>query len=117
MARLPHAAKTLRRQVLDRHPRSTVEGFGDPDGLGVVRTLRFSKSAGQWLAPLLEVIDDNRIVRAEVTDAGYLHVEFSGRPVADQRQEFPLTEAQEVLDAGSEGALSDEQGSEDQEDG
>jgi hypothetical protein len=91
MARLPHAAKTLRRQVLDKHPRSTVEGFGDPDGLGVVRTLRLSKSASDWLAPLLEV-----------TDAGYLHVEFTGRPVADQRQEFPLTDAEEVLSGPEE---------------
>lgn len=102
MARLPHAAKTLRRQVLEKHPRSTVEGFGDPDGLGVVRTLRLSKSASDWLAPLLEVIDDNRIVRSEVTDAGYLHVEFSGRPVADQRQEFPLADAEEVLSGPEE---------------
>jgi hypothetical protein len=89
MARLPHAAKTLRRQVLDKHPRSTVEGFGDPDGLGVVRTLRLSKSASDWLAPLLEVIDDDRM-------------EFTGRPVADQRQEFPLTDAEEVLSGPEE---------------
>lgn len=97
MARLPHAAKTLRRQVLERHPRSTVEAHGDPDGLGVFRTLRFSKSAGQWLAPLLEVIEDRRIVRSQVTDAGYLHVEFSPRPIADQRDDFPLEDAELVL--------------------
>lgn len=99
--RLPYAAKTLIDQVAEEKPRAKVEFHGEPDGYGVVRTIKFSKSAGEWLAPLLEAINDDRIESINTTEAGYLHVTFVSTPAADDRAEFPLQAAAEVVKGSS----------------
>lgn len=95
MTRLPYAAKVLMDQVEEAKPRSRSETVGDPDGLGVYRTIRFSKSAGKWLAPLLETIEDERIESFDLDDDG-LVVTFVHTPNADSRTPFPLDAAIEV---------------------
>lgn len=97
MPRLTYAAQTLIEQVRAEKPKAKVENASEPDGLGVVRTIKFDKRTSAWLAPLLEVIDDERISGIQVTDAGYLHVTFIARPQADQRARFPLAAAAQVI--------------------
>lgn len=95
--RLPYAARTLIEQVQAEKPKATYETVGEPDGFRVNRTIKFDKRTSKWLAPLLVETEDERIAEASLTDAGYLHVRFVGSPVADQRDEFPLVEAETVL--------------------
>lgn len=94
MSRLTYAARTLMRQIGDK--RNYDVKFGEPDGLGVVRDIRFDKRTSKWLAPLLEAIEDPRIAEANVTEAGYLHVTFVAGPQADDRRKFPLDDAATV---------------------
>jgi hypothetical protein len=96
MSRIPKAAVTLINQVKQTKPRSVAEPHGDPDGLGVIRTIRFSKSAGDWLEPLLFEISDPRVVALDSED-GDLLVTFSTGRDADQRHAFPIYEAEEVI--------------------
>jgi hypothetical protein len=96
MPRLPYAALTLIEQVRVERPKAKVEHADEPDGLGVVRSIKFDKRTSDWLAPLLESIHDPRIQSTKVTEAGYLYVTFIPQPQADQRTRFPLAEAAEV---------------------
>ena len=94
--RIPPAAKTFIAEVKDLAPRASIEPFGDPDGLGVVRTLRAGKSASKRLAPILEVLHDPRIVEHHVTDAGLLHITFAPRAAADFTHPFDLADAEVI---------------------
>ena len=98
MSRLPYAAHTLIEQVKAEKKRAKVEEVGEPDGFRVVRTIKFDKQTSKWLAPLLEVIDDDRIEAWGLTDADYLHITFSSGPIADQREQFPLADAKTIID-------------------
>lgn len=97
MSRLPYGAKRLVEQVQDAKPRTKVEPVDESlDGLNVYRTVRFSKSGGKWLAPLLEEIKDPRIATVRDTDDG-LEVTFVATPLADNRDPFPLDAAVTLL--------------------
>lgn len=96
--RLPYAARQLIEQVQSQKKRAKAEPFGDPDGLRVVRTIKFDKTTSKWLAPILEQLDDDRLVETETTEAGYLHVTFSPGPNADDRRPFPLAEAAALVE-------------------
>jgi hypothetical protein len=100
MARIARAAIVLAEQVQELKPRTTWTEVGEPDGLGVYRTVRFSKRTGGWLRLLLEQIRDPRIQSMEETGDGLL-VTFIPGPKADYRDEFPLTDAETVLAAPS----------------
>lgn len=97
MPRIPYAAAVLISQVTDAKPRTRHEIVGPLDGIGVFRTIRFSKSGGKWLAPLLEEIRDPRIQSIEWGDDDYLEVTFVSTGVADRRHPFPLGDAETVL--------------------
>lgn len=92
MSRLPYAAQTLLEQVKAEKSRASMKEVSDPDGLRVVRVVRFDKTTSKWLQPILEAMDDDRIVDAW-NKGGYLHVTFSPGPNADDRRPFPLEEA------------------------
>lgn len=100
MARLTYGAKVLIAQVQERRSKASAEAAGEPDGLGVHRTIRFDKRTSKWLAPLLEAIEDPRVTDLHTTDAGYLHVTFTHKRDADRRDLFPLDDAAVV--AGDE---------------
>ena len=95
--RKPHAAKVLIRQVLSARPKARIDAHGEPDGLGVVRALRFDKRTSAWLAPLLEELGDPRFTSVNVSGAGYLHVTFVSDRHADDRTPFALDDAETVL--------------------
>jgi hypothetical protein len=99
MARLPYAARSLVRQIMADHPKMEYEPHGDPDGLNVHRTIRFDKATSEALGAAITQMDDPRIEEASVTEAGYLHVTFVGKPIADQRGDFALEAAREVAAA------------------
>jgi hypothetical protein len=104
MSRLPYAAKQLIEQVQAERPSAKAEPVGDPDGLNVHRTIKFDKRTSKWLAPLAEQFldTDPRIAEWNVTDAGYLHVDFITTPGADDRSRFLLSEAIMVADSEPE---------------
>lgn len=96
MARLVKAAALLAAQVQAQRKRAKWSEAGEPDGLGVVRMIRFDKATSKWLEPLLEEIADERIEWFAPTEAGYLYVKFVATPVADRHDPFPLEAAAEV---------------------
>ena len=96
MPRLPYAAQTLIDQVTAERKSAKVTP-GDPDGLDVYRTVEFDKATSKWLAPILQEIDDERIIGAGISH-DVLTVVFTHRTVADDRAEFPLTDAETVAD-------------------
>lgn len=98
MPRIPHAAKTLIRQAVERKPQTKATREGEPDGLGVHRTISFNKATSKWLEPLLAELDDPRITGYEV-EGGILSVTFSTGIDADDASEFPLDAAAEVAGA------------------
>lgn len=87
--RLPYAAETLLDQVLEEKPKAEMQNHSDPDGLDVVRTVKFDKRTSAWLADRL-TDEDPRIESVELTEAGYLHVTFVPGIEADQRDPFDL---------------------------
>lgn len=94
MARVPHAAKTLLSQVQSKYKSASIETVGDADGFGVHRTVRFGKTESKWLAKVLPLIDDPRIVK--ITRGERVTVTFTPGTPADTRQPFPLDEADTV---------------------
>lgn len=100
MSRLPRAAQQLIEQVREhKGERSKVEPVKESlDGLGVYRTIKFTKTVGRWLAPLLAEVDDPRIASYDFEEDQT--VTFVGTPLADQRVPFPLEAAEEVQKKG-----------------
>lgn len=96
MPRLPYAAETLTDAVQSLKSDAKWYEEGEPDGLGVTRAIRFDKKTSDWLTPLLDSLQDERIESLTRNDKNQLVVTFSPRPVADWRDPFPLEEAQIV---------------------
>jgi len=99
--RVPRSAQTLEAQVSDRYKKVTVEPYGDPDGLGVYRSVRFGKTESKWLAKVLPEIDDPRITEVE-EKSGRVIVTFASGTSADQRHPFPLDAADTVASASDD---------------
>lgn len=91
--RFPYAAKQLLRQAQEQRPKAKMTAQGDPDGLGVHRTIVFDKRTSTYLAPLLDQIKDPRITEHHLTNAGYLHVTFTPTWRGDVKDPFPLADA------------------------
>lgn len=95
MARITWGAETLIEQA--RALRDEVEvDYGEPDGLDVIRTVRFDKDTSRWLGPVLAVQLDPRIKLLDMA-AGYLSVTFQEGVIADERDPFPLAAVDRVL--------------------
>lgn len=93
--RLPHAATVLTAQVQAKYKNATAERVGEPDGFNVIRSVKFDKTSSKWLAKVLPQLDDPRI--AGFTEkGGQVTVEFTGRTIADQRDQFALEDAELV---------------------
>ena len=109
MSRTPLAAKVLTQQVrehLNRKPdskagRETAVPDGDPDGLGVVRSLKFDKVASKYLSKVLPHLDDFRITGFD-EKAGQVTVHFHTGNLADTRFEFNLADAELVAEDESD---------------
>lgn len=102
MSRVSRAAKTLAAEVTALKPDAEIEMVGEPDGFGVVRSIKFDEITSAWLAPLLVELADKRVVEHHVTEAGYLHVELTGSLArGEDRSPFHLAAAQEVVEAGT----------------
>lgn len=99
MSRIARAAKTLQSEVEALRKSATVETHGDPDGLGVHRTLKFDKQTSKWLEPMLAEISDSRISESHVTDDGYLHVSVVPTYRGDFTEPFNLAAAETVVKA------------------
>lgn len=100
MSRLPYAAKQLITQVTSFHPKAKATPVGLPDGLGVYRAIKFDKRTSKVLHPVMDHLDDRRIVGSHMED-GYLTVTFVATRHADIKTPYPLAEAQVVADAES----------------
>lgn len=98
MPRNPYAAAVLDAEVKALFPDATMEPFGEPDGLGVHRSFRFDKDTSTELVDALHFLADRRVSSVNITDAGYLHVEFVGDSFrADSRDPFMVKIALDVL--------------------
>lgn len=93
--RVPYAAKTLHAQVSAKYKSSKMTPVGDPDGLGVTRTVQFGKTESKWLGELLEHLGDPRIESFKSTKDG-LRVTFAAHRRADERTDFDLADAETV---------------------
>lgn len=99
MSRISRAARTLTAEVTALRPDAEVEASGDPDGFGVVRTLKFDEVTSEWLEPLLAELADPRVLEAHVTDAGYLHVALTASLAnGESTAPFNLAAAQDVVE-------------------
>ena len=95
--RLPYGAETFIGQVQALRKSAKFEQ-GDPDGFDVVRSITFDKATSKWLEPILDQLDDDRIVDYS-TNKEQLTVEFSEESfIADQRDPYPLEAAEEIAD-------------------
>lgn len=95
MSRIAYALSTLIRQV-EAERKNAEYDLGEPDGLGVIRDVKFDKSTSKWLKPLIDVARDSRI--ADVSSAsGRVTVTVVGSIRADTRDEFLLSEVDAVL--------------------
>lgn len=113
MSRVSRAAKTLAAEVTALKPDAEIEMVGEPDGFGVVRSIKFDEITSAWLAPLLVELADKRVVEHHVTEAGYLHVELTGSLArGEDRSPFHLAAAQEVVEAGTQDPQQDDESEE-----
>lgn len=99
MARTPHAARVFTDQVKELRKTAKFE-FGDEDGLGVYRTVKFDKPTTKWLGNALDEIDDDRIIGYSV-EKDQLTVLFSHRTNADLKDRFLIDEAVTVANHAS----------------
>ena len=104
MPRLPRGAVRLISDAQAMKHTAKAEPHGDADGLGVYRTIKFDKRTSKWLYPIMLHVDDARVDTINLTDAGYLHVTFSDRPLADFRDPFPLKDASLVAERATAAA-------------
>jgi hypothetical protein len=95
--RTPYAAQVLSRQVTDGNKRAKLEPTGDPDGFGVLRSLKVDKNTSKTLGPQLELLNDPRIESLSDED-GHLIITFVASGRADHRDEFPLEAAATIHD-------------------
>jgi hypothetical protein len=99
--RIPHAARTLAKDLGARYKNVPHTPDGDPDGLGVHRSVRYTGAAGKFLAKIADALaDDPRIVGSEKHKDGVV-IHFTDRITADSRDPFPL-DAAEAVSEGSE---------------
>jgi len=101
MSRVALAMKTLLDQVEklpDLKGAEVEPEFGEPDGFGVVREVKFNRAVTKVLWPLLEPNLDGRIASAVVSH-GVLTLTFqSTSPLADDPAPFELPAvAEEVV--------------------
>lgn len=96
MATLVPAAVQLLDQVADIRELIKVT-HGEPDGLGFVREITLDAKTSRWLAPLLDVIGDQRIKSVTVSGRGRATIEFVPDYRADFKDPFPLDEVDAIL--------------------
>lgn len=99
MARLPYAAEQLIAEVQNLDENFTAETVGDPDGLGVYRSIRFDKAASKQLKDAAEVlIHDERLTSVENTAHGVVFTFDDRSVVADDRAEFGVEHVIGILE-------------------
>jgi hypothetical protein len=97
-ALLVPAAEELVAQVRVIKRRSTWT-YGTPDGFNRIRSVMFDRKTSGWLRPVLDVIDDPRILSL-TDDDGRCVVTWVPDSRADTRTSYPLAEVGRVLAGG-----------------
>ena len=95
MTRTPPAARQLITEVLAADPGVEHTPTGDPDGYGVHRSIRFTKS--DWLADALDAVDDERIADVHRENQASTLVTFVGDIRADQVTPYDIDAVYEGL--------------------
>lgn len=98
MARTPHGMTVFIEQVKEMRKSAKIEP-GDVDGLDAYRSLTFDKATSKWLQPILDEIDDPRIVGYGTGSKDVLTVVFTHRPAADHKDPYPLEAALTVAES------------------
>jgi len=95
---MPHitpAARQLITEVVGFDPNVHAEGVGEPDGYGVLRSVRFIRS--DWLGDAMDVLEDVRIESYTKENEASTYVTFVGDPRADFTYEFGIRAVAEIL--------------------
>jgi hypothetical protein len=89
--RQPLAMKTLIRQIVRRKGDATLE-TANPDGLGVLRTLRVGDATSEWLVDnhAESIASDLRVDSLELDEDGVLSIHFVLNSSADDAAPFRL---------------------------
>ena len=95
MSRIPPAARILITQINNIDPSVQPILAGGPDGFGVHREIRFTKS--EWVGDVLEAVGDPRIASIHKENAASTLVTFVGDTRADRADGFDLDGAYEIL--------------------
>lgn len=109
MTAYPPAARTLIAQVRERYSDAEINPTGDADGYGVTRSITFDAETSEWLTPILEACDDERIDALD-HDEGKVTVTFVPDIRADYADEFEIDEADEVLSEDDDEDEEDDDG-------
>lgn len=99
--RTPPALRQLVAQIV-AHGNEEPEIVGDPDGLGVYRSIKVKAATAKWLVPALEVIKDRRIASVEKKKVGRSNqvvITFVASHFADRVDPFPIEDVDSILRA------------------
>lgn len=73
--------------------------YGQPDGIGHVRSVTFPADVAKHLAPALETISDPRIKALDYKKGKPLTVTFVDSTAADFADDFPIDEVSAILNS------------------
>lgn len=96
MAYFVPAVRRLIAQVALTDGSSPVS-YGEPDGIGYIRSISFSAKTGKWLYPVLMIVDDPRIKSVEWEKRKPITVTFVDHTAADFDDEFPINAVLAIL--------------------
>ncbi len=96
MPRIVPAAYQLMSEVEEQKPKFKVT-YGEPDGLGVIRSVTFDATTSKWLVPILDVLRDTRIKSVKVNGRNRATVRFVPTHWADHKEPFLLARIDEAL--------------------
>jgi hypothetical protein len=97
MSRICPAGVQLIEQACNIDPKVKAKVVDKPDGLGRHRSIEFDAATSKWLAPILDVLDDDRIKSVYYQGKGRATVVFVDDTRADYRTEYPLMSIGRVL--------------------
>lgn len=94
--RIPHAARTLVRQMSERFPED-LAAFDDVDGFGVYRSVRYEGEAASFLKAADLALSLDPRVQSVVSVEEQVLITFVGDARADHAQpEYPLDSVAEI---------------------
>lgn len=96
MTYLPPAARQFIAEIRALREDAEIEPSGEPDGIGVIRSISLDVNTADWLNDIMLAVDDRRITEWTTDDEGGT-VTFTHDHHADIATPFDLAGADAVL--------------------